>query len=258
MTRHVDYDHIASTYDRRYQENKFPGLEQVLLDFVGEASDLSVLEVGCGTGYWLQLLSDRRRRLAGLDVSRQMLARARTQASQAALVQGRAERLPWGNALFDRVFCINAFHHFRDKPAFLAEARRVLRSSGKVLIVGLDPHAEEDRWFIYDYFTSTCEIDKGRYPPTSCIREWMQAAGFSDCITREAEHLVAQLPAREAMEQKHLEKTVTSQLSVLTEKEYQHGIERIHNALTLAETRGERLFLSMDLRLYATFGVVDS
>ena len=183
---------------------------------------------------------------------------ARTQAPQAELVQGRAECLPWGNALVDRVFCLNAFHHFRDKPAFLAEARRVLRPNGRVLVVGLDPHSESDRWFIYDYFTGTREIDKCRYPPTSCIREWMQAAGFSDCVTQEAEHIVAQLPARAAIEQKRLDKMVTSQLSVLTDDEYQHGIKRIRNALTLAETQGERLSLSMDLRLHATFGVVDS
>ena len=119
---------------------------------------------GLRDGLLAPLADDRQMHLASLDVSHQMLARARTQASQAELVQGRAEHLPWGNALFDRVFCINAFHHFRDKLAFLAEARRVLRPNGRVLVVGLDPHSESDRWFIYDYFTGTREIDKCRYP----------------------------------------------------------------------------------------------
>ena len=122
MARTVDYDHIAKTYDRRYQENDYSGVEASLIAFVGEHSDQDILEVGCGTGHWLRSLDGAGIRVTGADVSARMLAQARVQAPRAALVQGAAECLPWASESFDRVFCINALHHFQDKIAFLAVA----------------------------------------------------------------------------------------------------------------------------------------
>ena len=258
VTRRVDYDQIAATYDRRYQQNDYSGVEAALIAFVGEHVDQRVLEVGCGTGHWLGLLCDSGTRVTGLDVSAQMLAYARTRAPKAALAQGSAEHLPWASDSFDRVFCINAFHHFQDKVAFLTEAMRVLRPSGLMMTVGLDPHAGVDRWYIYEYFENALEIDRRRYPASRQIREWMQAAGFDDCVTREIQHMPVRLAAREALEQGRLEKSATSQLSVLTDEEYRRGIDRVREAIESAEVRGESLYLGADLRLYATFGAVPS
>ena len=67
MDRSVDYDRIATTYDRRYGDNEYPGVEQALQQFVGEEPGVRVLEVGCGTGHWLALLSRRGICVAGLD-----------------------------------------------------------------------------------------------------------------------------------------------------------------------------------------------
>ena len=47
-----------------------------------------------------------------------------------------------------------------------------------------------------------------------------------------------------------------SQLSILTDEEYRQGVDRIREAVESAEVRGESLYLSADLRLYATFGAV--
>jgi SAM-dependent methyltransferase len=258
MARSVDYDHIAKTYDRRYQQNDYSGVEGALSAFIGEYFDQRVLEVGCGTGHWLRSLGSGGIRVMGLDASAQMLAYAKTQAPGARLAQGSAERLPWTNESFDRVFCINAFHHFHDKVAFLAEAMRVLRPGGRMMTVGLDPHAGVDRWYIYEYFDSVLEIDRRRYPASGQIREWMRAAGFVDCVTREIQHLPVRLGARTALEQGRLDKTVTSQLGVLTDKEYRRGVDRVREAVESAEAQGQSLYLSADLRLYATFGAVPS
>ena len=258
MTRSVDYDHIAAAYDQRYQVNDYSGVEAALIAFVGEPVGQRVLEVGCGTGHWLQSLGDRGVRVTGLDASAQMLACAKPQAPGADLVQGRAERLPWASESFDRVFSINALHHFQDKVAFLAEAMRVLRPAGLMMTVGLDPHAGIDQWYIYEYFDQVLEIDRRRYPSSIQIREWMRRAGFADCVTREVQHLPVRLNAREALEQGRLDKGMTSQLSVLTDAEYREGVDHLRKAIESAEGRGETLYLSADLRLYATFGAAPS
>jgi hypothetical protein len=86
----------------------------------------------------------------------------------------------------------------------------------------------------------------------------MKAVGFADCVTREIQHLPVRLGARAALEQGRLDKSVTSQLCVLTDEEYRQGVDRVREAVESAEVRGESLYLSADLRLYATFGAVPS
>ena len=255
MARSVNYDVIAPVYDRRYEENDYSGVERVLLDCIGADRSADVLEVGCGTGHWLTVLDRRGYRVAGLDASRAMVERAKRQVPQAALVAGHAEALPWAAGAFDRVFCINAWHHFSGKAACMAETR-VLRRGGGLLIIGLDPHTGRDRWWIYDYFAQVVALDKGRYPPTPAIRQAMIASGFVGCRTVEAQHLPLQFPARAALEHGLLAKTVTSQLALLTDDEYAQGIRRLWQDIEAAEALNEALTLIADLRLYATMGWV--
>src|ERR1700712_686223 len=56
MSANVDYEAVAATYDRRYEQNVYPGtlgvLEAILRDRPGQRA----LEVGCGTGHWLGVM----------------------------------------------------------------------------------------------------------------------------------------------------------------------------------------------------------
>jgi SAM-dependent methyltransferase len=254
--RQADYDQIAGTYDKRYERNPYAGVEHSLREFIGKQPGLRILEVGCGTGHWLGVLQAPARTLVGLDYSAGMLLKARTRLPETILIRGNAEYLPVQARSVDRVFCINALHHFPDKPAFLAEARRLLRPGGEIFSVGLDPHRELDQWLVYHYFPESLMIDRERYPSTGVLREWMTRAGFEHCITQEVEHWTIQLPAREFMAQGLLDKASTSQLSVLTDEEYERGIQRIHEDMQQAEEEGQTLLLTVDLRLYGTIGSV--
>jgi ubiquinone/menaquinone biosynthesis C-methylase UbiE len=254
--RRMNYDEVAPHFERRYEETQYPGTEAALQEHIADLPGLSVLEVGCGTGYWLSILLERGLRVEGLDSSRGMLERASQRAGDARLVLGSAEALPYPVGTFDRICCINAFHHFGDKQRFLTEAARVLRPGGRLLTVGLDPHAGLDRWYIYDYFDGTRELDAERYPAGAEIRAGMAAAGFTQCDTFEVERLEVQRSAREALDAGLLDKRATSQLGILTDREYSEGIERVLRDTALAEARSEKLWLNADLRLYGTLGAL--
>ncbi len=253
--RTANYDAIAAGYDRRYERHEYAGVRDTLLNFLGGASPAAdVVEVGCGTGHWLATLEARLARLplvCGVEPSAAMIARARAAAPRALLVRGRAEALPWRDAAFDRVYCINALHHFGDRAGFLAEARRVLRPGGGLLTIGKDPHAERDTWWVYDYFPETLAIDRERFARVRTLRGEMAAAGFAWAESFECDEIVASIPAAEAIATGVVDRAYTSQLTVLSDEEFSAGVNRIRAADAGV---GGTLELRADFFLFATVG----
>jgi ubiquinone/menaquinone biosynthesis C-methylase UbiE len=252
LDRSVDYDAIADVYDCRYDRSDYGPVLQLLLRFVRGSRHL--LEVGCGSGYWLQALARQGYGVVGLDPSTNMLRIARRKSSQPSLIQACAEAIPCCQTFFDRIFCVNSFHHFDDKRGFLTEAHRILRPGGGIMIVGLDPHTGLDRWWIYDYFPQVIEIDERRYPSTGQMRNLMAACGFISVSTVEALHMPLQMSARLALETGQLAKTTTSQLALLADDEYDEGIRHLIRDIEISEGQGKARAIGADLRLYATTG----
>ena len=136
--RVADYDRIADRYDRRYDLHAYAGVRDALFSSLDSGTVSAALEVGCGTGHWLaeirrQYPSAERLFLAGVEPAAGMLSRAQAANPEARLVRARAEALPWGDATFDRVFCVNALHHFADRVRFFHEARRILKPGGALM-----------------------------------------------------------------------------------------------------------------------------
>jgi ubiquinone/menaquinone biosynthesis C-methylase UbiE len=253
MATSVRYDEVAPTYDRRYAEYEYGGIEALLDDFV-DAQHVA-LEVGCGTGHWVGRMRARAPQSFGLDPSAGMLGKAIERLGPAGLLRARAEALPFREATLDRVVAINALHHFSDPSAFAHEAARALRSAGRVAIVGLDV-CPDTAWFIYDYFPRTRALDVARYPTTEMLTQWLQEAGFENCETRLAHRITLDASARDYLARNLIGKHVTSQLTLLSDEEYEEGLASIRAAAFRAEERGEDLRLKADLRLSAVLGTL--
>jgi ubiquinone/menaquinone biosynthesis C-methylase UbiE len=104
------------------------------------------LDVGTGCGRWLATLAGRAPSVVGLDVSREMLARA---PGEFLRVQAAAEQLPFPDASFDFVVSSLTIGHVPDLTAWTREVARVLRPGGMLVYSDLHPsceHAHPARW----------------------------------------------------------------------------------------------------------------
>jgi len=206
-----------------------------------------ILEVGCGTGYWLAGLRPVTRICFGLDLSAGMLAQARARDEHLTLTRGRACELPYADACADLIYCVNAIHHFQRPRDFVHEARRSLRPGGAMVVAGMDPRAHRHRWYIYDYFMGTYETDLDRFPSWGTIVDWMIEEGLERIEWRLVERIKDHKTGREVFADPFLQKNACSQLALLSDEAYAAGLRRIATALTESEARGETITFPTDL-----------
>ena len=120
----------------RYARSR-PYFHPLVIDMIRERLALAApvgraLDVACGTGQSAVALRAIAAAVVGMDVSRPMLAAAPREVGLRYVVAA-AEALPLADAAFDLLTVALAFHWF-ERGRFLAEARRVLRPGGWLVI----------------------------------------------------------------------------------------------------------------------------
>lgn len=106
----------------------------------------TVLEVAPGPGYLaIELARLGNYKITGLDISKTFVEIAQKNANEAGVNidfrQGDAGHMPFGNDIFDFIVCTTAFKDFAEPVNALNEMHRVLRPSGKALIIDHRPDA---------------------------------------------------------------------------------------------------------------------
>jgi len=142
---------------------------------------MDVADLGCGEGYLTIEASRWARLVVSVDQSPDVLARARALAarrkvSNVTWKRGRLERLPIADESVDLALFSQALHHADQPASALAEARRILRPAGRVLVLDLREHGETwvrsklgDRWLGFD---------------DERLRSLIAEAGFTDVHVR--------------------------------------------------------------------------
>lgn len=106
----------------------------LLVEQAGLAPGVRALELGCGSGIFLEMAAASGARIRGLDLSQDLLAKARARlasVANASLDCGNAEQAPYRDATFDAVYGSSVLHHL-SLPRALAETFRVLRPGGRI------------------------------------------------------------------------------------------------------------------------------
>lgn len=132
------FDRIAPRYDRLNALLTFgrdhAWRRQAIAAAAPQPGDL-VVDVACGTGDLAHLARARGARVLAVDFSPGMLARARRRGIGAAFVRADALALPVRDGRASAVTCGFALRNFTAIPPMLAEAARVLRPGGRLVLL---------------------------------------------------------------------------------------------------------------------------
>jgi ubiquinone/menaquinone biosynthesis C-methylase UbiE len=134
----VHYDKVADDYDNHYDASNGRDYYSHICDGVISAlpKNGKLLDIGCGTGLFMQRYLKTGREAIGIDISQGMIRRAKTRrVSDVAL--GTAEVLPFRNESFDAVSSLLAFSYFQHPESMLEESFRVLKPGGSLSICTL-------------------------------------------------------------------------------------------------------------------------
>lgn len=110
---------------------------------------LEVVDFGCGTGVLTVEMARWARRVVAIDANADVLAQARERAQRAeatnvTFLREDLHRLSLPDARKDLVVISQSLHHVEDPRTVLAEAARILKPGGRLVLLELMPH--EERW----------------------------------------------------------------------------------------------------------------
>ncbi|NMM61887.1 class I SAM-dependent methyltransferase [Clostridium sp. P21] len=111
-----------------------------IIDEVKKEEFQSLVDVGCGTGNSIELLSKEfpERKYVGIDLAENMIAVANKKAIKGAeFLVGDAENLPFEEGQFDTLICKESFHHYPNVENFFKSAYKVLKTGGRLIILDM-------------------------------------------------------------------------------------------------------------------------
>jgi SAM-dependent methyltransferase len=167
----TEYTTMAAVEDQHWWYGGMRAVSAALLDPIyGGRTDARILDAGCGTG-GNALFLRRYGEVAALDVSREALALGQPRLP-GRMVGGSVLSLPFADDSFDLVTSFDVLYHraVPDERPALAEARRVLRPGGRLLI----------RLPAYEFLRSKHDraVHTRRRYTAGAVRDLIGAAGF--------------------------------------------------------------------------------
>ena len=159
-------------------------VEHAIEQALGRASLGRLIDVGTGTGRMIELLGPRAAESIGIDRSYEMLRVARVKLDRAGIVgtslrQGDMYALPLTDEAADNVVLHQVLHYAQAPAAAIAEAARILRPGGQLLIVDFSPHDREE------FRESDAHARLGF--ADDAIHGWMATAGLVPDFTQHLE-----------------------------------------------------------------------
>jgi len=159
------YDTIGLNYANLRQPD--PRIAHRVETALGDAQ--IVLNVGAGAGSY----EPAGRQITAVEPSAEMIQQRSV--SNAIVIQGSAEDLPFDDKSFDASMAVLTIHHWSDQERGVMEMHRVTRD--KIVFLTYDPSFRG--FWLADYFPALVTLDEGQMPQMAKYEEWLGPVGVS-------------------------------------------------------------------------------
>ncbi|MBZ5500401.1 MAG: metalloregulator ArsR/SmtB family transcription factor [Acidobacteriia bacterium] len=172
------FDELAGKFGRKYVPGRsWKGLAETLLLLL---PPLVIADLGAGEGTVSQLLARRAKEVIAVDNSEKMVAFGSALARKHGVRnlhyrKGDLEALPIEDGAVDVAFFSQSLHHAQHPECAVAEAFRILKAGGRIIVLDLvRHHCEEARELYADLWLGFTEVE---------VQRLLRKAGFKDVST---------------------------------------------------------------------------
>lgn len=236
----IDYDHrqyAVYATGRSLPEQAAKLWAEVFARWAPPRRPQTALDLGSGTGRFTPILATT---LGGPVYGVEPSARMREVAEQGAAapgvtyLAGRAEQIPLPGQSCDLILMFLSFHHVTDRPAAVAEIRRVLRPGGRVLIRSTFADRMPDLLW-HRWFPEAREVELRMFPRLTEVTRLFARAGLGVAGLERVRELGAPDLATYA---ERLRLRAISTFDHLSEEQLARGFEALDRAVEQAEVPG--------------------
>jgi ubiquinone/menaquinone biosynthesis C-methylase UbiE len=138
----IVHSQLASVYninEPHYKEENILKVTKNLKEIAKKYNNPFLLDIGCGTGFIIDIAKNIFSEVHGLDATEEMLNRVKVDKDNINLYHGIAEELPFDNESFDVVTAYSFIHHLYYYKDVLREVYRVLKPGG-TFYIDLEPN----------------------------------------------------------------------------------------------------------------------
>lgn len=176
MTQTVVYDKIGKTYDTTRKAD--PEILDRIYRHLSPKNGGKYLDLGCGSGNYTNALFQKGVNICGLDISQEMLSKAKLKNPKIDWIQGDAKALPFHHNSFDGATCILATHHIKDIETAFKEAFRVIKKGSFVIFTAF-PEQMQAYWLI-KYFPKIIQEACAKNATFAMMSKALKNAGFKN------------------------------------------------------------------------------
>ncbi|MBS1779293.1 MAG: methyltransferase domain-containing protein [Bacteroidetes bacterium] len=136
------------------------------------------LDLGCGTGNYMQAFTKAGYRFYGADPSDIMLNTAKEKCPNAVIVKATAEKLPFEDNSFNGATAMFTMHHWNDQQRGLNELYRVLKPGSRAVFLSFTAEQMDGYWLAH-YFPKMIKRSGEIIPTQQEMVSMCTTAGFS-------------------------------------------------------------------------------
>ena len=133
------WSRFPDTYDKNQEYVVGNELLNEITDALNDLSDLGeVIEFGCGTGYFTEMLAQKADHMVATDLSNELLERAKIRLKKNSRITIQKENCmntSFTSKKFDTVFMANLIHVVENPLKVLQESNRILKDGGALIII---------------------------------------------------------------------------------------------------------------------------